>query len=89
MRSTRYVEETVMRTRTVQQLHCDNCGTVTDIEALDRPDQWTTIFRSVEGNKRSWDFCEWDCVVGFVNAQPEAGPGTLLADLQASVEALS
>lgn len=89
MRRTDYVTRMEERRYTVQEMVCDNCGTVAQLErALDRPEGWATIYRAIEGAHLSWDFCEWTCLYGFVTANDDDGPGTLLAQLNASVEAV-
>ena len=87
-RRTRYETTFVERRVTVQQLACDNCGTVTDIEPLTRPEGWCSMQRTIDGQQLAWDFDSFECLLGFVVAAGEDGPGTLLAQLEASVEAV-
>jgi hypothetical protein len=79
-----YIEE---RQRTIEQLACDNCGTLVDTEPLKRPEGWTTILRQIDGKHASYDFHEWDCVIGWVNAQDD--PGSYIEDWQKSIDQIA
>ena len=58
---------------------CDGCGSLTDVEPLNRPEGWITVFRKVDGANVTRDFCEWGCFVGWTVAHDETTDGYLQA----------
>ena len=79
MKRTRYEPYTVEMTRTVEEISCDSCGTLTDMEPLHRPEGWITVFRQVDGKNVTRDFDSWNCFVGWVTAHDETDGGYLEA----------
>ena len=79
MKRTRYEPYTVEMTRTVEEISCDSCGTLTDMIPLHRPEGWITVFRQVDGKNVTRDFCGWDCFVGWVTAHDESDGGYIVA----------
>lgn len=87
-RDTRYEPYMEPRTRTVQTVLCDGlCGTLVDIPPLGRPDGWISVFRQVEGRAKTWDFCGWDCFIGWATEQDES-VGGYIDDWKQSIKVL-
>ena len=87
-RETAYKTRTIQQPYTVQQLVCDVCGQVEDIEPLSRPEGWISVQRTIDGRPIAKDFHDWGCFHGWVIAEGEQD-GTVLQEWTAAVEEIS
>jgi hypothetical protein len=86
MKKTRTEEYVQTLYRQIDQVACDNCGTVIDSPTSTFPPGWFSLSTTDGERFRSWHFDHWDCLMGFVTAHEEP-PSKLLEQLTASVEA--
>ena len=89
MRTTRTEVYTMEHHRTVATLTCNACGTVADDQPMGRPEGWHSLFHQEEGRNTTFDFCEYECLYGFVMAHEDGLPTRLQMELEASVAQLT
>lgn len=87
-RETAYRTRTIEQPYTFQQLVCDVCGTVTEIEPLSRPEEWVSVQRTIDSRPIARDFCTWACLYGWVNGDG-INDGTAIKDWQNSIDEIA